>query len=66
MNTQGRAGTQAATTPQAIIYTRVSTAGQAEHGTSLESQKAACLQEAKDLGAVVVSHYEDPGVSGAG
>ena len=65
MNTQGRAGTQAATTPQAIIYTRVSTAGQAEHGTSLESQKAACLQEAKDLGAVVVSHYEDPGVSGA-
>ena len=51
--------------PRAVIYLRVSTTGQAEEGTSLDAQKAACLSKARALGAQVVACYEDAGVSGA-
>jgi DNA invertase Pin-like site-specific DNA recombinase len=49
---------------QAIIYTRVSTDEQVENGTSLEGQYASCVAKAKAIGAEVVAHYEDAGVSG--
>jgi len=51
-------------TPKAILYTRVSTCGQAEHGTSLDEQFASCTKRAEQLGAQVVGHEEDAGVSG--
>lgn len=41
MGTQGKA---------AIIYNRVSTKDQAENGTSLQSQEAACIAKAQELG----------------
>ena len=50
---------------RAVLYTRVSTDEQAEHGTSLAGQLAACLAKAEAVGAQVVWHYEDAGVSGA-
>ncbi len=50
--------------PRAILYTRVSTCGQAEHGTSLDEQFAACTKKAEQLGAQIVGHEEDAGVSG--
>ncbi|MBV9848792.1 MAG: recombinase family protein [Armatimonadetes bacterium] len=49
----------------AVLYTRVSTGEQAEHGTSLDSQREACLREALRLGLPVVAVCEDAGVSGA-
>lgn len=52
-------------TLRAVLYTRVSTTGQAENGTSLAAQFAACLQKAEQIGAAVIEHYEDAGVSGA-
>ena len=36
----------------AIIYCRVSTKGQEEDGTSLDSQEAACIEHAKSLGFI--------------
>jgi len=48
----------------AVIYTRVSTGQQAEHGTSLASQLETCHAKAKQLNLPVVSMYEDAGVSG--
>ena len=51
-------------TAGAVIYTRVSTGEQAEHGTSLESQRDACRQKALALGLPIVAEYEDAGVSG--
>lgn len=49
---------------RAVLYTRVSSLQQVE-GTSLESQLSACLLKAQQLGAVIVTHREDAGVSGA-
>ncbi len=49
---------------KAILYTRVSTSDQAEHGTSLGEQLAACTKKAEQLGAQVVGHEEDAGISG--
>lgn len=46
-----------------VIYTRISTGGQ-ESGTSLAAQYLACAQKAKELGAVVVNHYEEIGSGG--
>src|SRR5690242_11923967 len=51
-------------TPKVIIYTRVSTGRQAEHGTSLEGQEEECRRLAASLGAEVVALHSDPGVSG--
>jgi site-specific DNA recombinase len=51
--------------PKAVIYTRVSTDKQAEEGTSLEVQEAACLRKAQELGAEVVDIQTDEGISGA-
>jgi len=48
----------------AILYTRVSTGEQAEHGTSLAAQLVTCRQKAEEIGASVIAHYEDAGVSG--
>ncbi len=52
-------------TPRAVLYTRVSTDEQAENGTSLAAQFAACSLKAEQIGARVVGHYEDAGISGA-
>lgn len=51
-------------TLKAVIYTRVSTDGQADKGTSLEGQEYSCLKKAAELGAEVVKIHSDPGVSG--
>src|SRR5579859_5355496 len=50
---------------KAVIYTRVSTDKQAEEGTSLEVQEAACLRKAQEIGAEVVDIQTDEGISGA-
>jgi len=50
--------------PGAVLYARVSTGEQAQHGTSLESQKDACRQKALGLSLPIVAEYEDAGVSG--
>ena len=49
----------------AAIYARVSTAAQAEHGYSLETQIEACKQKALSLGATSIKEYVDDGYSGA-
>ncbi len=41
----------------AAIYARVSTPGQQEDGTSLETQVAACLESAQELGDSVSPEY---------
>ena len=41
----------------AAIYCRVSTAGQAENGTSLDSQRDACLRLAAERGYAVPQEY---------
>src|SRR5262249_27521516 len=46
---------------RAALYLRVSTDGQAEHGTSLESQEADTRRLAADLRATVVGVYADTG-----
>lgn len=51
-------------THAAIIYTRVSGNEQAEHGTSLESQRDACRAKALSLALPVSAEYEDAGTSG--
>lgn len=50
---------------RAVIYARVSTGEQAEHGTSLAGQLDACRSKASAIGAEVVGAYEDAGISGA-
>ena len=47
------------------IYARVSTAQQAEHGYSLDTQIDACEQKARELGATSIKKYVDDGYSGA-
>lgn len=49
---------------KAILYGRVSTAAQADVGTSLESQYLVCRRKADDMGAAVVAVFEDA-VSGS-
>ena len=51
-------------TTGAVIYTRVSTGEQAEHGTSLDSQRDVCRAKALALGLPIIAEYEDAGVSG--
>ncbi len=48
----------------AVLYTRVSTGEQDKHGTSPETQLAACRKKAEALGLPVVAHYHDGGISG--
>ncbi len=51
-------------TPGAVIYTRVSTGEQDKHGTSPETQLAACRAKAQTLGLPIAAEYHDGGVSG--
>ena len=58
----------AALAPRAIIYLRVSTAGQVEtnrdgEGFSIPAQREACMRRIEDLGAVFVDEYIDAGES---
>ncbi len=46
-----------------VIYYRVSTAEQAEHGFSLENQKEACLSHADKRGIEIVAEFHDDGQS---
>lgn len=54
-----------ATATRAVYYLRVSTAGQAEDGTSLETQKAWCLAEIERRGWECVGEFVERGRSGA-
>lgn len=47
------------------IYARVSTAQQAEHGYSLETQIDLCRKKAEEIGATSIKVYTDNGYSGA-
>jgi site-specific DNA recombinase len=51
--------------PRAVIYCRVSTAEQAENGTSLETQELVCLRKATEMNAQLIAIHRDEGVSGA-
>lgn len=60
----------AVTTPakRAVLYLRVSTAGQVNtdydpEGISLPAQRSACQKKAAELGAVIVEEYVEPGRS---
>ncbi len=46
-----------------VIYYRVSTSEQAEHGFSLERQRELCLNHAKAKGIEVISEFHDDGES---
>ena len=46
---------------RAVIYARVATVAQADGGSQLQAQTAACRQLAESLGAVVVNEYWDVG-----
>lgn len=48
----------------AIIYLRVSTAGQAESGAGIEAQESACRAHAARLGLPIRAVYRDEGISG--
>ncbi|MCA1703802.1 MAG: recombinase family protein, partial [Actinobacteria bacterium] len=53
---------------RAAIYLRVSSQGQVKtdydpQGNSIPSQRAACIQRAKEIGAVIVDEYVEPGRS---
>jgi len=53
---------------RAVIYLRVSSQGQVKtdydpEGNSIPSQRAACIQRAKELGAVIIDEYVEPGRS---
>ena len=52
-------------TRRAVLYCRVSTDEQAEHGTSLADQARRCERYALDRGWQVVDRFVDEGVSGA-
>lgn len=49
---------------RAAIYLRVSTEDQARHGYSLPSQREACAERARELGADEIVEFCDEGVSG--
>lgn len=49
----------------AVVYCRVSTAGQAEEGVSLDAQQAACRRWCEQQGLSVLGVFVDAGVSGA-
>lgn len=49
----------------ALIYLRVSTEDQAEHGYSIAAQREECLAKARELGASSVLEFADEGVSGS-
>lgn len=49
---------------KAVVYCRVSTDAQAEHGTSLAEQESRCLHKCVEIGAHVVAIHRDEGVSG--
>jgi|GEM_PF-388843 len=51
-------------TKGAVIYTRVSTGEQEKHGTSPETQLAACRAKALTLGLPIIAEYHDGGISG--
>lgn len=51
-------------TQKALIYIRVSSRGQAEHGTSLEDQEKVCLRKAEEMNALIVDTISDRAVSG--
>ena len=51
-------------TPGAVIYTRVSTGEQDKHGTSPETQLAACRKKAAELSLPITAEYHDGGISG--
>jgi len=63
-HSQGTAPAPAEGAPRAVIYARVSTAGQAE-GTSLAGQLVACREAAARHGWEVVAEHVDAGESGA-
>lgn len=46
-----------------VIYYRVSTSEQAEHGFSLDYQREACLKHAESRGIDIVAEYHDDGIS---
>ncbi|GAA4411668.1 recombinase family protein [Actinokineospora soli] len=55
-------------TRRAVLYLRVSSQGQVNtdydpEGLSLPAQRKACVQRAKELGAIVVDEYIEPGKS---
>src|SRR5580658_2974480 len=50
--------------PRAVVYLRVSSEMQAEQGTSLDAQEAACLRKAAEIGAQIIEIIGDEGVSG--
>lgn len=54
-----------ATTTRAVYYLRVSTTGQVEDGTSLDTQKAWCLAEIERRGWECVGEFIERGRSGA-
>ena len=54
----------ASRTRGAILYTRVSTGEQDKHGTSPETQLAACRAKALSLSLPIIAEYYDGGVSG--
>lgn len=49
----------------ALIYLRVSTEDQAEHGYSIAAQREECLAKAHELGACSTAEFVDEGVSGS-
>jgi site-specific DNA recombinase len=52
------------TPTSAVLYFRVSTPGQVEHGVSLDAQGAACRAHAARLGLPVIAEHRDEGISG--
>jgi site-specific DNA recombinase len=56
--------TQPSAHQQAIAYVRVSTAGQAEDGVSLDAQRAKLAAWCEVMGYTVVATYADEGISG--
>ncbi len=64
MTTKSSNMNKPARTRGAILYTRVSTGEQDKHGTSPESQLAACRAKALVLSLPIIAEYYDGGVSG--
>jgi len=54
-----------AATARAVVYVRVSTDDQAEHGVSIKAQEQACRDFAAGKGWTVADVLGDPGVSGS-
>ena len=63
MVTKRRSASPAAP-PVALIYTRVSTARQAQEGIGLDSQEAKCRAHAERMGWPVAHVFRDEGISG--